>query len=220
MGGYLDSFRNQFSRINLPCSLVTAGARDLGFDNLSSFTTDYYEAGGYAMDKLLSRGHTRIGILGGYLTDYRNGRMNGKILGAVQELEKNGIAFDFEKDYQPCQFSAESGYRAAEILLERSPDLTAVFALSDSIALGMIRALRDMGLSVPEDISVIGFDGLTYARYSIPRLSTIRQDTALMAKKSVDDLLMRISYGNPAVHEVIPFEYIEGESVAAARRLS
>ena len=220
LGGYMDSFRNQFSRINLPCSLVTAGARDLGFDNLSSFTTDYYEAGGYAMDKLLSRGHTRIGILGGYLTDYRNGRMNGKILGAVQELEKNGIAFDFEKDYQPCQYSAESGYRAAEILLERSPDLTAVFALSDSIALGMIRALRDMGLSVPEDISVIGFDGLTYARYSIPRLSTIRQDTALMAKKSVDDLLMRISYGNPAVHEVIPFEYIEGESVAAARRLS
>ena len=64
LGGYLNSFRNQFPQINLPCALVTAGAQDLGFDNLSSFTTDYYEAGGYAMDKLLSRGHTRIGILG------------------------------------------------------------------------------------------------------------------------------------------------------------
>ena len=86
------------------------------------------------------------------------------------------------------------------------------------IALGAIRALKDIGLHVPEDISVIGFDGLTYSRYSIPRLATIRQDTAMMAKKCVDDLLMRITYGGPAVHELIPYEFIEGESVAAVRQ--
>ena len=206
LGGYLDTFRREFSQINLPCVLVTTGAKDLGFENLSSFTTDYYDAGRFVVNKLLSYGHTRIGILGGYSTDSSSEHKNGK------------ITFDFDRDYEPCAYSAESGYEAALRLLRRSPDLTAVLAVSDSIALGAIRALKDIGRRVPEDVSVIGFDGLTYAKYSIPRLATIRQDTAMMAKKCVDDLLMRITYGGPAVHELIPYEFIEGESVAAVRQ--
>ena len=219
LGGYLDTFREEFSQISLPCVLVTVGAQDLGFDNLSSFTTDYHDAGKCAAEKLLSNGHTRIGILGGYLTDYSSGIRNGKISGAVEVLKRNGIEFDFDKDYEPCPYSAEGGYKAAEKLLRRSPDLTAIFGVSDSIALGAIRALKDMNLRVPEDLSVIGFDGLNSVNYTIPRLSTIRQDTAMLAKKSVDDLLMRITYGSEAVHEVIPYEYIEGESVASVRRV-
>ena len=218
LGGYLDTFRREFSQINLPCVLVTTGAKDLGFENLSSFTTDYYDAGRFVVNKLLSYGHTRIGILGGYSTDSSSEHKNGKITGAVEALDEKGITFDFDRDYEPCAYSAESGYEAALRLLRRSPDLTAVLAVSDSIALGAIRALKDIGRRVPEDVSVIGFDGLTYAKYSIPRLATIRQDTAMMAKKCVDDLLMRITYGGPAVHELIPYEFIEGESVAAVRQ--
>ena len=218
LGGYIDAFRHDFSQIHLPCVLVTNDARDLGFDNLSSFTTDYFDAGKYVVDRLLSEGHTRIGILGGYPEGPGREYKNGKILGAVEALRENGILFDFDRDYEPCSYSAESGYKALEILFRRSPDLTAVFALSDSIAFGTIRALKDLGLRVPEDVSVIGFDGLTYANYSIPRLSTIRQDTAGLAKKSVDDLLMRLSYGGEAVHELVPYEYIEGESVAVNRK--
>ena len=218
LGGYLDTFRKEFSQINLPCVLVTIGAENLGFDNLSSFTTDYYDAGRFIVNKLLSYGHTRIGILGGYSTDSSSEHKNGKITGAVEALDEKGIAFDFDREYEPCSYSAESGYEAALRLLRRSPNLTAVLAVSDSIALGAIRALKDIGLCVPEDISVIGFDGLTYSRYSIPRLATIRQDTATLVKKCVDDLLMRITYGGPAVHELIPYEFIEGESVAAVRQ--
>ena len=218
LGGYIDTFRDEFSRINLPCVLATAGAQELGFENLSSFSTDYIDAGKFVVNKLLENGHTRIGILGGYHTDHSGGHRNGKIIGAVEALEQRGITFDFEKDYEPCSYSAESGYEAAARLLGRSPDLTAVFAVSDSIALGAIRALKDIGRRVPEDVSVIGFDGLTYAKYSIPRLATIRQDTAMIAKKCVNVLLMRITYGGPAVHELIPYEFIEGESVAAVRQ--
>lgn len=217
LGGYLDTFRDEFSQINLPSVLVTVGAQDLGFDNLSSFTTDYYEAGKFAVSKLLLQGHSRIGILGGYLTDYSQHRRNGKIEGAVEELARNGIMFDFDRDYEPCSYSAEGGYEAAQKLLRKSPDLTAIFGISDVIAFGAIRALKDIGLRVPEDISVIGFDGLMYAEYYIPRLSTIKQDTAMLAKKSVDDLLMRISYGGTAIHELLPYEFMEGESVAPPR---
>ena len=218
LGGYIDNFRDEFSRINLPCVLATAGAKDLGFENLSSFPTDYYDAGKYAVNKLLSYGHTRIGILGGYSANRSREHKNGKIIGAVEALDRQGITFDFDRDYEPCPYSAESGYEAAVRLLRRSPDLTAVFAISDLIALGAFRALKDIGRRVPEDVSVIGFDGLTYAKYSIPRLTTIRQDTVALAKKCVDDLLLRITYGGPAVHELIPYEFIEGESVAAVRQ--
>ena len=201
LGGYTDTIRKDFFRIALPSVLVTVGAQDMGFDNLSSFTTDYHDAGRCAVSKFVAKGHTRIGMI------------------AVEELAKNGISFDFDRDYEPCSYSAESGYKAAEKLMSRSPDLTAIFAISDSIAFGAIRALKDIGLRVPEEVSVIGFDGLTMAKYSVPRLSTIQQDTAMLAKKSVDDLLMRISYGGPAVHELIPYEYIEGESVGPPRKI-
>lgn len=217
LGGYIDTFRDEFSQLSLPCTLVTNSAQDLGFDNLSSFTTDYYDAGKYAAGKLLTYGHTRIGILGGYPADSSREHKNGKIIGALEVLDEQGIAFDFDRDYEPCPYSAEGGYEAAVKLLRRSPDLTAVLAISDAIALGGIRALKDIGLGVPEDISVIGFDGLTYAKYSIPRLSTIRQNTAMLAKRCVDDLLMRISYGGAAVHELIPYDFIEGESIAMVK---
>lgn len=218
LGGYLDTFRDEFSKITVPSVLVTVDAQGLGFDNLSSFSIDYYDAGRFAIEKLLSNGHTRIGILGGYPTDYSTETKNAKITGAIEGLRKSGIEFDFDRDYEPCPYSGEGGYKAAGKLFRRSPDLTAIFAVSDSIALGAIRELKDMGLRVPEDVSVIGFDGITYSRYSIPRLSTIRQDTALLARKSVDDLLMRISYGGAAVCELTPYEYIEGESVGPLRR--
>ncbi len=65
---------------------------------------------------------------------------------------------------------------------------------------------------------MLGFNGISYVRYYSPRLATIRQDVATLAWKSVDDLLLRISYGSPAVHEKIPYEYMEGESVAPPRK--
>ncbi len=218
LGGSADHFREEFSQISLPSVLVTVDAADFGYDNLSSFTTDDEEAAACAVNMLLKQGHRRIGILGGYLSD-RSGEFEDnyrtlRIRGAVKELEKHGIRFDFEKDYEPCAFSAESAFPAADKLLRRSPDLTAVFALNDAVAVGAIRAFRDMGLDVPRGISVVGFNGVSYVRYLNPRLATIRQDTAKLARKSVDDLLLRISYGSPAIHEKIPYEYFGGESTA------
>ena len=86
LGGYIDAFRHDFSQIHLPCVLVTNDARDFGFDNLSSFTTDYFDAGKHVVNRLLSRGHTRIGILGGYPEDPGREYKNGKVLGAVEAL--------------------------------------------------------------------------------------------------------------------------------------
>ena len=221
LGGNARTFGEEFSKINVPSVLITGSSEGLGFDNLSSFSTDDWEASGYAVGVLLSQQHHRIGILGGYPSDdtgvTAEGNVPLRVQGAVEVLKQAGITFDFQRDYEACPFSAEGGYQAAKRLLSRSPDLTGIFAISDSIALGAIRALWDMGLRVPRDISIIGFDGIPYAKYSVPRLSTIAQDTALLATKGVDDLLMRIGYDRPAVHETIPYRFIHGESVARPR---
>ena len=77
-------------------------------------------------------------------------------------------------------------------LLDKMPELTAVFAMADVLAVGAIRAIRDRGLRVPEDISVIGFDGIDLGNYLTPRLTTIRQKSDRIADRSMEILVDRI----------------------------
>lgn len=97
-------------------------------------------------------------------------------------------------------------------LLDQSPDLTAILAMSDIMAIGALRAIRDRGLRVPEDISIVGYDGIEQAAYCIPRLTTIRQNADRLARRGVDILLQQTDGGN-AVHEIVPFQLICGENV-------
>lgn len=223
LGGSIGAFRRGFDKINVPSVLLLGNAESLGFDNLSSFYTDDMDAAAHAVSMLVSKGHRKIGILGGYPGDTDESASDPdpaalRIQGAVNELRKNGIAFDLTMNYEPCPFTAEEGYRAAEELLLRNPDLTGIFAISDAVAFGAMRALQDMGLTVPKDISTVGFDGIGFTKYSIPRLATIQQDVDTIARKGVNDLLMRISYECPAVHEKIPYRFVHGESVAQPRQ--
>ena len=214
MGGNLNSFRSHFGQIKVPCVLLTESADELGFDNLSSYTTDDRTGGKEAVDYLIHKGHRRIGILGGSLDTDQGSISYNRIMGAVNRMKEKNLDFDMKKDFEPCRYSMRDGCEAMKKLLQRNPDLTAVFALSDLIAIGALRAAYDMGLRVPEDISVIGYDGIDYARYSVPRIATIQQNVGELAKRSVEDLLLRISYSRSCVHEVIPFRVIAGESVS------
>ena len=211
LGGNLEYFRENFSQISLPSVLLTNTARELSFPNLSSFTTDDEAAAGQVIDYLVSMGHRRIGVLGGNLSDSQISCR--RIRSCQKRLEQYGLPFDIKKQFEPCRFSMQAGYDAAAQLLRHNPELTAVFALSDVIAFGTMRAARDLGLHVPEDISLIGYDGISISRFSIPRLATIRQDTEQLARQGVDALLQRIHYEHVPVHEVIPFQLIPGESV-------
>jgi LacI family transcriptional regulator len=105
-------------------------------------------------------------------------------------------------------------YAATRVLLERCPDLTAIFAVSDVMAMGAVRALADLGRQVPRDISVVGYDGITAGQYFLPRLTTVRQDIQQLAERGVDALLRSILRRSPSVHGLVPFQLVEGESVA------
>ena len=100
-----------------------------------------------------------------------------------------------------------------EELLNKTNDFTAVFAMSDVQALGAIRYFADKGYKVPEDISVSGFDGLPITQFTNPRLTTIKQISDRLAREGTKALLNSLVNGTVAVHKLIPFELVEGESV-------
>ncbi len=209
LGGDHENFKRSFGGIGVPCVLLTSSAKELGFPNLSSVTTDDAFAAECAIDHLVSLGHRNIGILGGYVEkSYPAAR---RYMGCVRAFERYSIPADRSR-VVASKFSLTDGYSAMERLLDKRPDITAVFAMSDVTAIGAIRAIRDRGLRVPEDISVIGFDGIELGSYLTPKLTTVRQDGEAIAARSVSLLLDAIrGEGGPA-HEVIPFRFFVGES--------
>lgn len=213
LGGDPAFFKTSFSRVSVPGVLVTNTAAGLAFKNLSSVSTNDVEAAREVVEYLFSRGHRRIGIVGG---NRALSQVSGRRLhGAEEALRAHGIKLDYERDYEPCHFSMEEGYDAMVRLIMRSPDLTAVFALGDAIALGAMRAVFDMGLSIPGDLSLVGFDGVNSSQFSIPRLTTIRQDTRLIATRSVETLLASFAGETKPVREMVPFQLLKRESVRA-----
>lgn len=212
LGGDLDQFKESFAPITVPSVLLTNSAEGLGFDNLSSFTTDDEQAAEQVIELLVSLGHHNIGVLGGNLSSsqisYR------RVMGCKKACERLHIPMDLEQQCEQCRYSMPDAYASAERLLLRRPDLTAVFALSDVMALGAIRAFCDMGKRVPEDISVVGYDGVVTGQYSLPRLTTIKQDTKLLAEQGVDSLLRGFVRSGHPIHGIVPFQMVRGESVA------
>lgn len=210
LGSNFDHFQARFGEISAPCVMVTNSGAGLDFPNLSSVSTDDERAAREAIGYLLDLGHREIGVLGGFMgvSDAASGRFRG----CEQAFRDYRIPFDRERQYEMVRFDMPSGYEAMGRLLERLPGLTAVFAMSDVQAVGAIRALHDRGLRVPEDISVVGFDGIELGGYLTPKLTTVRQDAERLAQRGVEILFEHIESSLPPVHERTSFRLVEGES--------
>ena len=110
----------------------------------------------------------------------------------------------------------EGGYECAKAYFTEHPEVTAVFAMSDAIAAGVIRALHELGRRVPEDVSVAGFDGTQMARYFIPSIATVSQPVESIARKSVE-LLRELMDGGDARHVTVDYRIVDGESVSVKK---
>jgi LacI family transcriptional regulator len=216
LGSDLEFFKERFDRLEIPCVLVTNSAAELGFDNLSSVSTDDESGAQAAVEHLLKLGHRNIGILGGYME--KSHAAHTRYKGCEKAFAEQGMKLEPGRQYRSAFFSMEEGYHAMEQLFEQMPDLTAVFAMADVLAVGAIRAIRDRGLRVPEDVSVMGFDGIELGNYLSPRLTTVRQARERIADRSLEILLSDIAGERPAVHELLPFDIVEGESAAKIAR--
>ncbi len=210
LGGFKGNFVESFGRIEVPAVLVALDASDFGFDNLSSVCVDDREAAKEAVTLLIQNGHKNIGVIAA--DGQRSGPAEKRFLGVREALSQNRIAFD-EQCYEIARFSSGSSYNATMRLLEKKPELTAIFCMSDIMALGTMRAIYDMGKRVPDDISLVGFDGLDTIRFSIPRINTIKQDVEALAVHSVEILENAITNKKKAQHYRVAYTIQEGESI-------
>ncbi len=211
LGGNPDKYSEDFAKIKIPCVLVSNEASAVSNTTLSSVSTDNVAASQYAAEYLIKKGHKKIGVIGGDMESSEITRKRYE--GFLNAMKKYSLEFDEKKSYAVSKYSFDGGAAAARQLIKANPQLTAIFTMADSMAIGACRSISDMGYKVPEDISIVGFDGLPFADFYTPRITTIRQQTERLVDDGLSILLNSLERNEPARHELIPFEFIEGESV-------
>jgi LacI family transcriptional regulator len=169
--------------------------------------------GGYLAGQYLARlGHRRIGCIAGPNTATPSA---GRIAGFRGALSEAGIALPAEA-VEAGDFRYSGGEAAMRALLARVPELTALFAANDLMAVGAINVLRRAGRRVPEDVSVIGFDNILESAAMFPSITTIAQPIEELSGKSISLLLERINRcDRPPARVILPCSLIERESCAA-----
>ena len=210
LGGNSRNFQADFAKIDIPCVLVSSSGEGLPFENLSSVTTDDRQAARCAMDSLIALGHRKFAIVGGDRVVSDIGRLRYE--GCMDSFRRHGIDYDEELDYEGVRFSYQDGYDATQRLIASGRRFTALFAAADVMAIGAIRALHNNGLRVPQDVSVMGFDGLLLSSFLVPQLSTVIQSTKAMAGRAVEILIDRIENGGAASHEFVQYSLAQRES--------
>ncbi len=183
----------QALRANLPETLpaVLLDARDDEgwFD---SITIDNHR-GAYAMVRhLLALGHRRIALVKGPAGNFdANERLRGYRDALREGPAEWSAGLEFDGD-----FSEEAGHRAGTRIVALRPRPTAVFAANDGMAIGVLSALRDAGVRVPEEISLAGFDDIPICRFTAPTLSSVRVPIAAVGAHAITRLLQIIGMAN------------------------
>lgn len=138
------------------------------------------------MRYLLDLNHRDILILADYPRSFYSGFQ--RLIGCQQALKENDLEYDQDEMVSFGYLTYENGYRSMEKALKKKKKFTAVFAFSDDCAMGAISALHDYGLRVPEDVSVLGFDGISVSQRVVPKITTIYQPIDKMVEWTLSHL--------------------------------
>ena len=190
----------QADQISVPVPVVAISAHSAA-ENVTNIVLDHHKAVEQALTHLHDLGHRHIAFMRGPRaipdSEFRweaiqqvAGEMGIKIdPGLVIRIDSDG--WSMKIGYHPM--APEIGFRPMQTLLKKTQAFTAIFCFNDIAAIGAIRALKDAGLSVPGDVSVVGFDDIQSAAYATPSLTTVRQPLTEMGKRGAQVLLERIA---------------------------
>ena len=208
LGAVKKEIRTVFKDINVPVVFIDTYA-DL--EESDSIVTEDEQGGYIATSHLIDKGRKKIGVVVSSIKEI--GVASKRYDGYRRALSENNIPFNDSWLFEGFP-SFEFGAVIAQRISEQKDDFDALFVYSDVMAIGVIKGLKDHGLRVPQDISVIGFDGLYIGNLCEPRLTTIKQDITAKGQMAVD-LLVRKLNGNSLAPEqlTLPVKLIEKESV-------
>jgi DNA-binding LacI/PurR family transcriptional regulator len=183
-------------------------ADHVAIDNVAAATA--------ATEHLISLGRTRIAAIG-YPRESIEGTGWLRAEGYEKALRAAGLEVVQGLQVRTHWFTRSDGAEAMAELLESGLPFDAIFCFSDLLAVGALRVMLERGIRVPEDVAVIGLDGIEEGRYTMPSLSTIAPDKEAIACTAVDLLLERIGgYEAPSVERVIPHQLVVRESSGSA----
>lgn len=192
---------------------------DMPYSDIETTTLslDFEQAVTLALDYLVNLGHNRIGFLGGReFTDSRDLFPDERINIFKDYCKKHNIIC--EPYITEDEFSSESGYSMMQKLIKQNTLPTAIFAASDPIAIGALRAMNDNALYVPDDISLIGFDNISMSKFTTPPLTTIHAPAYDMGRYGIHLVynIIRAEY-DTALKIKLPCRFIERESCSRPR---
>ena len=167
-----------------------------------------------AAEHLLALGHRRIALLTGLTTALVGLE---RLLGYQQALGQAGIAPDAGLVRQ-SGWNTNEAYEAARTLLAERSDFTAIVAGSDFMAIGIFRALSEHGLRVPDDVSLIGFDDTELSQYTIPPLTTVRQDRVAIGRGALQRLVAMIEGTEETSALILPTQLVVRKSTGPVSR--
>ncbi len=180
----VDGFNRAMLEQGIPCVRVSQRP----YEGLPWVSVGDEEAAATMTDYLLGLGHRHIGFIMGHPD---HGSSHDRLTGYRSALKNHDIGFD-ETLVEQGLFDYESGYACAKKLLERDPLPTAIFASNDHMAMGVLTVAHEMGLEVPRQLSVAGFDDTSFARFSWPPLTTVCQPISQVAQVATEVLLAQL----------------------------
>lgn len=212
LGAFPDEVKELYSLLKIPTVYLDAHSPE---PDIASVGIDDYK-GGYLMGRyLLSKGHTKIAFVSPPVNS--PGVIQARYQGFCDALKEQDLALAPEDIFESATSAAQGTQTALNIVLSGRP-YTAVAAMSDMTALGIVSGLRNCGVRVPEDISVMGFDDLEAGKYIYPPLTTIRQDIAKKCDTAGDILFQMIENKEcPVKKKVLDIELVERQSVIPLR---
>ena len=215
LGGLATLHPEKLEALGVPfvLSTVSEEAEDL---NYSSVCVDDVGESYKMVNYLIGMGHRRIAIMAAPKSDDSIGNL--RMQGYLKALKDNGITVDegliWHAKEDTDTYSMENGYNVMKEQLAQNRDFTAVFAISDTMAIGAIRALHEAGIKIPDEISIAGFDGINMGKYCIPSLTTVVQPFSRMARKTTELLFDVIRKGGEHRKVTMEASILERESVA------
>lgn len=214
LGTFSKTTVQKIDRTQKPHIYVDAvGNRNTG----DSIITDISHSVHQVMEYLWSQGHRRIGFVGGNDLDSDGNEILDSRLPTYQSFLKDKGAL-YEPYIKIGGYTSKHGYRLMKELLKEIRRPTAIFAANDSLAVGCYRAIQESGFRIPEDISVVGFNDISMAKYLAPPLTTVHVHMNFMGRKAVQMLAELIQQERRInIHVSVSTELMIRESVGRAK---
>ena len=215
-GNFTDIDEDSFLNIDVPIVITSVNnISNKGKENYSTVGIDDVKSSYNATEYIINKGHKNIAMMIGEKNDF--GISWWRYKGFVKALEKHGLESNRDNvligDYSPSV-----AYEEAKKYLMENKDTTAIFAISDRMAIGVAKAVSDLGLVVGKDISIVGFDGLEESEFYTPGITTVKQPKKELATQSVELLFDLLKGEKNNEHIILDTNLVERESCNSIKR--